>query len=91
MDYRRVKVLKKLQLVFENEFGIEFFQRSNNSGEGVRLKQTKWKRPGTTVFWPYAVTTKRHGNGDSLARYFRQQRIMVGAHRRFEAPVSTGR
>jgi DNA-binding XRE family transcriptional regulator len=44
-DYRRLEVLQKLQAVFENQFEIEFFPESKNTGEGVRLKKQKRKRP----------------------------------------------
>jgi DNA-binding XRE family transcriptional regulator len=38
MDPRRLKVLQSLQRIFENEYGIEFFAASKNSGEGVRFR-----------------------------------------------------
>jgi DNA-binding XRE family transcriptional regulator len=37
MDPRRLKVLQSLQRVFEDEYGMEFFAASENSGEGVRF------------------------------------------------------
>jgi hypothetical protein len=40
MDPRRLKVLQSLQRVFEDEYGIEFFAASENSGEGVRFRKT---------------------------------------------------
>ncbi len=39
MDPRRLKVLAALQRVFEDEYGIEFFAASENSGEGVRFRR----------------------------------------------------
>ncbi len=39
MDPRRVKVLQSLQRVLEEEYGIEFFAESENSGEGVRFRK----------------------------------------------------
>jgi DNA-binding XRE family transcriptional regulator len=39
MDPRRLKVLHSLQRVFEDEYGIEFFAASENSGEGVRFRK----------------------------------------------------
>jgi len=39
MDPRRLKVLAALQRVFEDEYGIEFFAASENSGEGVRFRK----------------------------------------------------
>jgi DNA-binding XRE family transcriptional regulator len=39
MDYRRLTVLKKLQGVFEKEFGIEFLKATKGSGAGVRFKK----------------------------------------------------
>lgn len=39
MDPRRLKVLQSLQRVFEDEYGIEFFAASENSGEGVRFRK----------------------------------------------------
>jgi DNA-binding XRE family transcriptional regulator len=47
MDPRRLKILQSLQRVFEDEFGIEFFAASEDSGEGVRFrKSTKGKSVG---------------------------------------------
>jgi DNA-binding XRE family transcriptional regulator len=40
MDPRRLKVLQSLQRVFEDDYGIEFFAASENSGEGVRFRKT---------------------------------------------------
>jgi transcriptional regulator with XRE-family HTH domain len=45
MDYRRLEVLQKLQAVFGDQFGVEFFPESKNIGEGVRLQKRKRKRP----------------------------------------------
>jgi DNA-binding XRE family transcriptional regulator len=39
MDPRRLKVLQSLQRVFEDDYGIEFFEASENSGEGVRFRK----------------------------------------------------
>lgn len=39
MDPRRLKVLQSLQRVLEDEYGIEFFAASENSGEGVRFRK----------------------------------------------------
>jgi DNA-binding XRE family transcriptional regulator len=39
MDPRRLKVLQSLQRVLEDEYGIEFFAASENSGEGLRLRK----------------------------------------------------
>jgi DNA-binding XRE family transcriptional regulator len=39
MDPRRLKILQSLQRVFETEYGIEFFEASENSGEGVRFRK----------------------------------------------------
>ena len=39
MDPRRLKVLAALQRVFEDQYGIEFFAASENSGEGVRFRK----------------------------------------------------
>jgi len=39
MDPRRLKVLQSLQRVFEDEYGVEFFAASENSGEGVRFRK----------------------------------------------------
>jgi DNA-binding XRE family transcriptional regulator len=41
MDYRRVQVLRKLQAVLENDFGIEFQRATKNAGPGVRLRSPK--------------------------------------------------
>ena len=41
MDPRRLKVLAALQRVFEDEYGIEFFAASENSGEGVRFRKRR--------------------------------------------------
>jgi DNA-binding XRE family transcriptional regulator len=40
MDPRRLKVLQSLQRVFEEDYGIEFFEKSENSGEGVRFRRS---------------------------------------------------
>jgi DNA-binding XRE family transcriptional regulator len=39
MDPRRLKILQSLQRVFEDDYGIEFFEASENSGEGVRFRK----------------------------------------------------
>jgi DNA-binding XRE family transcriptional regulator len=39
MDPRRRKILEAMQRVLENDYGIEFFEASENSGEGVRFKK----------------------------------------------------
>jgi DNA-binding XRE family transcriptional regulator len=39
MDPRRRKVLEAMQRVLEDEYGIEFFAASENSGEGVRFRK----------------------------------------------------
>jgi hypothetical protein len=39
MDPRRLKILQSLQRFFEDEYGIEFFEASENSGEGVRCRK----------------------------------------------------
>jgi DNA-binding XRE family transcriptional regulator len=39
MDPRRLKILQSLQRVFEDDYGIEFFDASENSGEGVRFRK----------------------------------------------------
>jgi DNA-binding XRE family transcriptional regulator len=39
MDPRRRKVLEAMQRVLEDEYGIEFFTASGNSGEGVRFRK----------------------------------------------------
>ena len=44
MDYRRLEVLQKLRRVLEDQFGIEFFPESKNSGEGIRLQKSGRKR-----------------------------------------------
>src|SRR5674476_161219 len=36
MDFRRVTVLRKLQAVLENDFGIEFQKATKTAGPGVR-------------------------------------------------------
>ena len=41
MDFRRVAVLRKLQAVLENEFGIEFQKATKSAGPGVRLRNPK--------------------------------------------------
>lgn len=41
MDYRRVAVLRKLQTVLENDFGIEFQKATKRAGPGVRLRSAK--------------------------------------------------
>ena len=41
MDLRRVAVLRKLQTVLENEFGIEFQTATKSAGPGVRLRYPK--------------------------------------------------
>jgi DNA-binding XRE family transcriptional regulator len=41
MDYRRVQVLRKLQAVLENDFGIEFQKATKRAGPGVRLRSAK--------------------------------------------------
>ena len=41
MDYRRVRVLRKLQAVLENDFGIEFQKATKSAGPGVRLRNPK--------------------------------------------------
>ena len=40
MDPRRRKILQSLQRVFEDDCGIEFFEASENSGEGVRFRKS---------------------------------------------------
>jgi DNA-binding XRE family transcriptional regulator len=40
MDPRRLKILQSLQRIFEDDYGIEFFEASENSGEGVRFRKT---------------------------------------------------
>jgi DNA-binding XRE family transcriptional regulator len=39
MDPRRLTILQSLQRVFEEDYGIEFFEASENSGEGVRFRK----------------------------------------------------
>jgi transcriptional regulator with XRE-family HTH domain len=39
MDPRRRKILEAMRLALENDYGIEFFEASENSGEGVRFKK----------------------------------------------------
>ncbi|MGY4512371.1 helix-turn-helix transcriptional regulator [Bradyrhizobium sp. USDA 3650] len=39
MDPRRRKVLEAMQRVLEDNYGIEFFAASENSGEGVRFRK----------------------------------------------------
>ncbi|WLB23880.1 hypothetical protein [Bradyrhizobium japonicum] len=39
MDPRRRKILKAMQRVLEDKYGIEFFAASQNSGEGVRFRK----------------------------------------------------
>ena len=39
MDPRRRKVLEAMQRVLEEEYGIVFFEASENSGEGVRFRK----------------------------------------------------
>jgi hypothetical protein len=41
MDFRRVAVLRKLQAVLENDFGIEFQKATKSAGPGVRLRNPK--------------------------------------------------
>jgi transcriptional regulator with XRE-family HTH domain len=41
MDYRRAEVLRKLQAVLENDFGIEFQKPTKRAGPGVRLRSAK--------------------------------------------------
>src|SRR5664280_2411893 len=41
MDFRRVAVLRKLQAVLENDFGIEFQKATKSAGPGVRLRKPK--------------------------------------------------
>jgi Ethanolamine utilization protein EutJ (predicted chaperonin) len=41
MDFRRIAVLRKLQTVLENEFGIEFQKATKGAGPGVRLRNPK--------------------------------------------------
>ena len=39
MDPRRLKILQDLQRVFADDYGIEFFEASENSGEGLRFRK----------------------------------------------------
>ena len=39
MDPRRRKVLEAMQRVLEDEYDVEFFAASENSGEGVRFRK----------------------------------------------------
>ena len=39
MDPRRLKALRSLQRVLEDEYGIEFTAASKNAGEGVRFRK----------------------------------------------------
>jgi DNA-binding XRE family transcriptional regulator len=39
MDPRRRKVLEAMQRVLEDEYGIEFFEASENTGEGLRFRK----------------------------------------------------
>ena len=39
MDYRRAEILRKLQTVLEEEFGIDFQKETNKAGAGVRFKK----------------------------------------------------
>jgi transcriptional regulator with XRE-family HTH domain len=39
MDPRRLEILQLLQRFFEDEYGIEFFEASENSGEGLRCRK----------------------------------------------------
>ncbi|MBI1201932.1 MAG: helix-turn-helix domain-containing protein [Rhodopseudomonas sp.] len=39
MDPRRLKVLRDLQRVLEDVYGVEFFAASEHSGEGVRFRK----------------------------------------------------
>jgi transcriptional regulator with XRE-family HTH domain len=41
MDPRRRKILEAMQRVLEDEYGIEFFAASENSGEGVRFRKRR--------------------------------------------------
>ena len=41
MDYRRLKVLHRLQAVLEDEFGIEFQKATKKAGAGVRFRDPK--------------------------------------------------
>jgi len=41
MDPRRLKVLRELQRVLEEVYGVEFFAASEHSGEGVRFRKQK--------------------------------------------------
>jgi DNA-binding XRE family transcriptional regulator len=39
MDPRRLAILQSLRSVFEDDYGIEFFEASETSGEGVRYRK----------------------------------------------------
>jgi DNA-binding XRE family transcriptional regulator len=39
MDPRRLTILQAFQRVFEDNYGIEFFEASEDSGEGVRFRK----------------------------------------------------
>ena len=41
MDYRRIAVLRKLQAVLENDFGVEFQKATKRTGPGVRLRNAR--------------------------------------------------
>ena len=41
MDYRRIAVLRKLQAVLENDFGVEFQKATKRAGPGVRLRNAR--------------------------------------------------
>jgi len=41
LDPRRLKVLRDLQRVLEDVYGVEFFAASQQSGEGVRFRKNK--------------------------------------------------
>ena len=41
MDYRRAEILRKLQFVLENEYGIEFQKPTKGAGPGVRLRRPR--------------------------------------------------
>ncbi|WP_439923888.1 hypothetical protein [Nitrobacter sp. JJSN] len=40
MDPRRRKVLEAMQRTLEDEYGVEFFAASEDSGEGVRFRKS---------------------------------------------------
>ena len=40
LDPRRLKVLRDLQRVLEDVYGVEFFAASEHSGEGVRFRKS---------------------------------------------------